>query len=126
MIMYVRKSITAGELIAELQKAIADLSLLNEDEPVMADCCIGDNKHLMNDLMYDRDSEWPAEINEEEIKELFTHIQPKDIHNYFLDSELVARDNDSYYDGLREERHRAWHNVLKMQIPEELREKYGL
>ena len=124
--MHVRRSITAGELIAELEKAIADLSLLNEDEPVMADCWIGDNKQLMNDLMYDRETEWPIEVSDEEIKELFTHIHPKDIHNYFLDSEDVARDCDSYYDLLREERFRQWHNVLKVQIPEELREKYGL
>ena len=72
------------------------------------------------------ETEWPIEVSDEEIKELFTHIHPKDIHNYFLDSEDVARDCDSYYDGLREERFRQWHNVLKMQIPEELREKYGL
>ena len=72
--MYIRKSITAGELIQELQKAIGELSLLDEDEPVLADCWIGDNKQLMNDLMYDREHEWPEEMKDEEIRELLSYI----------------------------------------------------
>ena len=123
--MFVRKSITAGELIQELQKAIGELSLLDEDEPVMADCWVGDNKQLMNDLINDRDDDF-YDIDENDLRELLSHIQPKDIHHYFLDSEDSAMDCDSYYDLLREYRHSSWHNVLKMQIPEELREKHGL
>ena len=93
--MYIRKSITAGELIQELQKAIGELSLLDEDEPVMADCWVGDNKQLMNDLINDRDDDF-YDIDENDLRELLSHIQPKDIHHYFLDSEDSAMDCDSY------------------------------
>ena len=124
--MYIRKSITAGELIQELQKAIGELSLLDEDEPVLADCWIGDNKQLINDLMYDREHEWPEEMKDEEIRELLSYIHPKDIHDYFIDSEDAAKEYETYYDMLTDARHISWHNKLKVQIPEELLEKYGL
>lgn len=123
--MFVRKSITAGELIQELQKAIGELSLLDEDEPVMADCWVGDNKQLMNDLINDRDHDF-YDIDENDLRELLSHIQPKDIHDYFIDSEDAAKDHETYYDMLTDARHISWHNKLKVQIPEELREKHGL
>lgn len=122
--MYVRRSITAGELIEKLQESIGELSLLDDDTPVVADIWVGKHENLINEIA--ENHEVLQDLDKEQLEEVFSYIQPKSIHQYFLDAEDNARDYETFYDMLRGSHHRSWHNDLKMQVPEQMRKKYGL
>ena len=122
--MYIKRGLTAGELIEKLQETIADLSEMSEDEIICADITIQEARAVVYDVHNDHSD--LHGIDNEEFHEAFSSIPPHVLCSYLLDPEDYAKDNDYFYESLRSMQTEIYQDVILKYVSEDFKEKHGI